>query len=186
MSVSIRDYTLINVVQVSHHQGDVRYGASRSIQCSCMSLISVSWTLFKSPGLWNKFNLDYILDKRDQLFKLIGKFRYLGVEDLAQKFMIENCLINVELLENKTGEITAGAYLLSITEIVNSAQQIGTGTLLIVSNYILGLIWGTDSIYLLDSHSKDEYGNLSSSGTAVLLKFDSLKVVSATFVLVCF
>ena len=175
MSVSIRDYTLINVVQVSHHQGDVRYGASRSIQCSCMSLISVSWTLFKSPGLWNKFNLDYILDKRDQLFKLIGKFRYLGVEDLAQKFMIENCLINVELLENKTGEITAGAYLLSITEIVNSAQQIGTGALLIVNNYILGLIWGTDSIYLLDSHSKDGHGNLSSSGTAVLLRFGSLK-----------
>ena len=186
MSVRIRDYTLIKTVQVSHHQGDVRYGASRSIHCSCMSLISVSWTLFKSPGLWNKFNLDYILGKRDQLFKLIGKFRYLGVEDLPHKFMIENYLINVELLENKTGEITAGAYLLSITEIVNKAQQIGTGALLIVNNYILGLIWGTDSIYLLHSHSKDEYGNLSSSGTAVLLKFDSLKVLSTTFELICF
>ena len=72
------------------------------------------------------------------------------------------------------GEITAGAYLLSIAEIVNSARQIGTGALLIVNNYILGLIWGNDSIYLFDSHSKDEYGNLSSSDTAVLLKFDSL------------
>ena len=163
MSVSIRDYTLIKVVQVSHHQGDIRYGASRSIHCSCMSLISVSWTLFKSPGLWNKFNLDYILGKRDQLFKLIVKFRYLGVEDLPHKFM-----------------------MLSITEIVNKAQQIGTGALLIVNNYILGLIWGTHSIYLLDSHSKDEYGNLSSSGTAVLLKFNPLKVLSATFELICF
>ena len=54
--------------------------------------------------------------------------------------MIKNCLINVKLLENKTGEITAEAYLLSIAEIVNSAQQIGTGTILIVNNYILGLI----------------------------------------------
>ena len=54
--------------------------------------------------------------------------------------MIENCPINVELLGNKTGEITARAYLLSITEIVSSAQQIGTGALLIVNNYILGLI----------------------------------------------
>ena len=89
--------------------------------------------------------------------------------------MIENCPINVELLGNKTGEITARAYLLSFTEIVSSAQQIGTGALLIVNNYILGLIWGTDSIYLLDSHSKDGYGNLSSSGTAVLLRFGSLK-----------
>ena len=75
-----------------------------------MLLLSVSWTLFKSPGLWNKFDLDCILGK-DQLFKLIGKFRYLMVEDLPQEFMIENCPINVELLENKKGEITAGTYL---------------------------------------------------------------------------
>ena len=39
MSLSIRDYTLIKVVQASHHQVDVRYGGSRVIQCSCMSLM---------------------------------------------------------------------------------------------------------------------------------------------------
>ena len=33
---------------------------------------------------------------------------------------------------------------------------------------------GNDSIYLIDSHSKDKNGNLSSSGTAILLKFDTL------------
>ena len=76
MSLSITDYTLTKVAQVSHHQGNVRYCASRGIQCSCM----------------------------------------------LQEFMIENCPINVELMENKTGEITARAYLLSIAEIVNSAQ----------------------------------------------------------------
>ena len=118
--------------------------------------------------------MDCILAKGDQLFKFIGKFRYFGAEDLPQEFMIENCPINVELLGNKTGEITARAYLLSFTEIVSSAQQIGTGALLIVNNYILGLIWGTDSIYLFDSHCKDEYGNLPSSGTEVLLNFESL------------
>ena len=60
------------------------------------------------------------------------------MEDLPQEFMIENCLINVELLENKTREIKAGAYLLSIAEIVNNARQIGTGALRFVNNYILG------------------------------------------------
>ena len=55
-----------------------------------------------------------------------------------------------------------------MTEIVNSIQQIGTGALLIVNNYILGLSWETDSIYMFDSYSKDENDNLSSSGTTVL------------------
>ena len=139
-----------------------------------MLLILVSLTLFKSPCLGNKFDLDSVLGKRDQLFKCISKFRYLGVDDLPQEFMIKNCPINVKLLENKTRETKAGTYLLSIAEIVNSAWKIGTGTLLIVNNYFLGPIWVTDSLYLFDSHSKDECDNLSNSGTAVLLKFDFL------------
>ena len=83
MALSVRDYTIIKVVQATHHQGDVRYGASRFVQSSYISLISMSWILFKSPGLlWDKFDLDSILGKVDQLFKIISKFRYLGMEGL--------------------------------------------------------------------------------------------------------
>ena len=62
------------------------------------------------------------------------------MEDLPQDFFIENLSINVEFLNIITGEITAGAYLVSITEIVRDYQQIGTGALLIINNYILGLL----------------------------------------------
>ena len=122
MALSIRDYTIIQVVQVTHHQGDVRYGKARGIQCSCMYLLCYS---VKSPNWWDKLDLDGILDIEDQLFKSLGKFSYLGMEDLPQEFLLEVFAVNVQFLEIKTGEITAGAYLLSIVEIVNSVQQIG-------------------------------------------------------------
>ena len=77
MALNIRDYTIIKGVQTTHNEGDVRYGWYRSIQCSCLSLLSLSWALFKSPGLWDKFDVDCMLHRGDQLFKLIGKFRYL-------------------------------------------------------------------------------------------------------------
>ena len=64
------------------------------------------------------------------------------------------------------------AYLLSIVETVNSFQQIESGALLIVNNYVLGLIWGIYSIYLFDWHSIDGNGNLSSSCTAVFSQLD--------------
>ena len=54
--------------------------------------MSLSCTLFKSPDLWYKFDLDYILVKGDQLFKFAGKFRYLGTEDLPQEFLIKKFL----------------------------------------------------------------------------------------------
>lgn len=55
--------------------------------------------------MWDKFDLDGILDNEDQLFRLIDKFRYLGMEDSPQELIIENFSLNVEFLENKTGEI---------------------------------------------------------------------------------
>ena len=52
-------------------------------------------------GLGDKFDLDSILGKGDRLFKFIGKFKYLGVEDLPEEFLIENCSMTVEFLKNK-------------------------------------------------------------------------------------
>lgn len=81
-----------------------------------------------------------MLGKSDQLFKVIGKFKYLCMEDLPQIFLIKNFSINVVFLDNETGEITTEIYLLCITDIKNSVQRFGAGALFIVRSYILGLV----------------------------------------------
>ena len=48
------------------------------------------------------------------------------MEDLPQEFFIKGLSINVEFLIIRTVEITAGGYLVFITEIVSDCQQIGT------------------------------------------------------------
>ena len=88
------------------------------------------------------------LGKGDQLFKFIGQFRYNWIEDSPPEFLIEISSIKVEFQENKAGEITTPEYLLSIVEIVNSVHEVGTDALLLVKNYVLGLIWGIDYIYI--------------------------------------
>ena len=67
------------------------------IQRSSMSLMSVCWTLFKSVSIWESFDLACILQKEDILFKFLN---------------------NTEFRNIRTGEITTGAYLVSINEIV--------------------------------------------------------------------
>ena len=84
----------------------------------------------------DSFDLDCILQKGDLLFKSLNSYIYLGIEDLQQGFLTENPSINVEFLNNRTRKITAGAYPVSIIEIVSDYQQIGTGALLIINNYI--------------------------------------------------
>ena len=111
--------------------------------------MSVCWTLFKSVSIWDSFDLDCILQKGDILFESANNYRYLGMEDLPQEFFIENSSINLEFLNNRTGKITTRIYFVSITEIVSDCQQVGIGALLIVNNYILGLLWEISVFFYL-------------------------------------
>ena len=116
-----------------------------------------------SAKIWDSFDLDCISQKEDLLFKSLNNYIYLGMEDLTQDIFIENSSINVEFLNNSTGEITAGSYFVFITETVIDCQQIGTGVMSIINNYILGLLWGKQCFFLFDSYSKDEIGKMSAS-----------------------
>ena len=102
-------------------------------------------------------------------------YRWLWIDDLTQEFFIDNSAVNVEFLNNRTGEITAVTYFVYITEIVSDCQQIDTGVLLIINNHILGLLWGNQFLFQFDSHRKDEIRTMSATCTVVLLKFDSLE-----------
>ena len=62
------------------------------------------------------------------------------MEDLLQEFFLENLAINIEFLDNRTGEITAGKCLVSITEIVSDCQLTDTEALLILKKHILRLL----------------------------------------------
>ena len=129
MALSNFDTTIMKVAQATHHQGDIRYGG------------------VYSAHVCHLCQLDFTLQKRDLLFKSFNNWRHLGMEDLPQKFFIENSSINVEFLNIRTGEITAGGYVLSTSEIMSDCQQVGTGALLIINNYILGLLLGNQCFF---------------------------------------
>ena len=72
------------IVLATHHQGDLRYGATAGIQCSCMSLRSVCWNNFIPVTTCDGTDLDMILEKGDRLFKSLNQYRLLGVDDLPR------------------------------------------------------------------------------------------------------
>ena len=51
------------------------------------------------------------------------------MEDLPQEFLVEDSSVIIDFFDVRTGEITAGAYFVSIAEIVSDCQQTGTGPL---------------------------------------------------------
>ena len=76
--------TFTKIVRATHHQRDLRYGATADIQCSCMSLMSVCWNSFISETTWDGgTDLDIILENGDRLFKSLNQYRLPGVDELT-------------------------------------------------------------------------------------------------------
>ena len=169
-----RSIHISKIAQGTHHQGGIRYGTSTSIQCLCMSLVVVCWSLIKSISRWDGIDLDRILGKGDELFKSLNKFKLLEVEDLPTTIEIYSHSINIASLENRTGEITSSTYLTSIGDIVGNCSNLGNGALLIINGYALGIIWRRNCFLLFGSHSKNSNGNICRNGTSVLLKLETL------------
>ena len=57
--------------------------------------------MFRSPVIWDKYDLNYILAKGDQLSEFFEKIRYFGMKELPQELLVEKSSINVEFLRKK-------------------------------------------------------------------------------------
>ena len=82
--VSSRSIHISKIVQGTHHQGDIRYGTSADVQCLCMSLMAVCWSLIKSISRWDGIDLDQILGKGDELSPSIS-LNYLELRICQQR-----------------------------------------------------------------------------------------------------
>ena len=91
---------------------------------------------------------------------------------MSTKIEIYSHSIDIALLENRTTEITSRIYLTSIGNIVGSCSNLRS--LLLINCYTLGIIWGKNCIFLLDSHSKCSNGNICQNGISVLLTIETL------------
>ena len=76
---------LVGQYTETHHEMDIRYGTTAAIQCLCISLMAVCWSLIKSISRWDDSNdLDQILGKAGELFKCVNKLKLLEVENYSQ------------------------------------------------------------------------------------------------------
>ena len=65
-----RSIHISKTVQGTRHQRDIHYGTTADIQCLCISLMGVCWSLIKSISRWDSNEFDWILTKGDDLFKV--------------------------------------------------------------------------------------------------------------------
>ena len=90
-------YSILKVVQASHHQGDNRYGNTAGNQCSCNSLFAIVWSFLRNVALWNTFDLDHILLNGDLVYKKLNVNRSLFISDLPNRIDTDNGTVNISM-----------------------------------------------------------------------------------------
>ena len=58
-------FLIKNYVLRSFHQGDKRFGETAGIQCACIALTELCWSVMRKVSIWRASDLDYILESGD-------------------------------------------------------------------------------------------------------------------------
>ena len=137
------------------------------------------WTTVRKITLWKDFDLDFILHKGDKVYKDVNINRYLNVDELPTKIVIDNSHFDIFVI---CAEDFLGSSLLEDTDtIINTDLFFSdnvTGIILFIEGYCVSILKESNNrqvIYAFDSHSRDSEGNIVPDGSSILIKFSSIK-----------
>ena len=63
-------------------QGHAKFGETAGIHCTCNALFSLCWSTIKRVSVWKTWDIDYILEKGDQLYKSLNVYTPLCIDEL--------------------------------------------------------------------------------------------------------
>ena len=156
----------LKVVQGSFHQGDPKFGHTAGVQC-VNSLFAICWSLIKRVAVWSTYDLDYILENGDSIYKSLHTDEVLTLDDLPTNVTVEGCVMQVIRLENESGQINvANTFDMLETSFKNSTNS-GSGLIFFISGYTFAVIWSKSGYFLCDSHSRNKSGHIVPDGNSI-------------------
>ena len=71
------------------HQGQAKFGYTAGIQYSCNALLAICSSIVKKVSVWKPFDLDYILENGDHIFKSAGISRALFIMNYHVMYLLK-------------------------------------------------------------------------------------------------
>ena len=168
-------------IQATFHRGNDKFGETKSIQCSCITLFGIIFSALKNIARWTSYDLEYIIEQGDALHETTESTDYLSSTELPREITIENLRVNVDFIDNANsfGFLHFGSNCLS--EIVSNISENHNhlGILVFCEGYCFSIISSARFVFVVDSHSRNISGQPTADGMAVILKFDNLVSVAA-------
>ena len=84
-------------VLVTYYQGHLKFGETAAIQCTCNLFFGICFSTIRKVSKWKSWDIDYILNHGDRLFKSQGDF---AVDELPRLVNIKNYQIGLTFLQH--------------------------------------------------------------------------------------
>ena len=170
--------------KASTHQGDPATFNLNSVgrQCLANCLIACVMASFQELTTWTLATMDYVLQEGDKLYRNINvEHDFLLPSDLPTCLHISNRIIHVvrgkEAFGSFVNNLIKTKKILSV--LCTFIQMTQTSALLCLGDNTgssaVTLLSRNSSIYVFDTHSRDDSGMPSANGTAVLMQFADIQ-----------
>ena len=108
----ILSFFLEKSVQEGYNQSHSKFGETAGVHCSCNALLAVCWVNFCKVSCRNSFDLNFVLDLGDNLFKGLGLHRYFNVFNLPERIRYNSWTIHKIYLHNGKTIISTIVFLI--------------------------------------------------------------------------
>ena len=148
-------FEILKVVQVSFHQGHPKFAHIAGLR---NSLYALCWYIVKRVTVCTTWEVDYILENCDGLFKTLNSNHALNVDELPQELNIDGCPLRVTMLKNETGImiIVDPLHFLKVSH--EEKLNTGIGVIFFINGYTFAIIWSKSRYFLCDSHIRNQEG----------------------------
>ena len=130
----------------------------------------MAYPVIKKPSIWKLWNLDYIIEQGDILFKSVGIGQPLVVNQLPINFKIENFDLNRLMLDHENHSMQDKNDVFENYRHLTQ-RNTGGGAIFTCAGFRVAIMWSKTSLFLFDSHSRNNQGFHGRNGKARLLEF---------------
>ena len=159
----------MSCIQGSFSQNNPRFGDSVGKQCACNTLTSICWSVNRRVKIWKTSDLDFLLTKGDELFKVVNINRSLYFDELPKEFELSGIDFKVEFsrVDNGFWRDESNCFDIFLDDDLFFSENTN-GALSFLQGYTISLLKDneTKNIYVFDSHSRP-----SPEGKSILMVF---------------
>ena len=83
-------YSIQKVIQATFSQGHPNFLRTRGIQCTCISLFNICFSIIKAVSRWNRHDNEYLIEKSDALNKFQNTDQLFSCACLLEVVVIFN------------------------------------------------------------------------------------------------